>query len=71
MTVYACNPSYWEALSRRIMVRGWHWEKTWDPIKKLNKTKRAGSVAQVVEHLPSKHEALSSNTAKKINKKSK
>jgi hypothetical protein len=33
----------------------------WDPISKITNTKRAGGVAQVVEHLPSKFEALSSN----------
>jgi hypothetical protein len=35
--------------------------------KKQTKAKRVGGVTQVVEHLPSKHEALSSNssTAKK------
>jgi hypothetical protein len=29
---------------------------------KIFKTKRAGRITQVVKHLPSKHEALSSNT---------
>jgi hypothetical protein len=41
--------------------------KLQDPILKKNNTKRAGTVAQVVEHLPSKCEVLSSysNVAKK------
>jgi hypothetical protein len=32
-----------------------------DPIRKIAKAKRAGSVVQGVEHLPSKHKTLSSN----------
>jgi Trk K+ transport system NAD-binding subunit len=32
-----------------------------DPNQKVTKDKRAGSVAQVVECLPSKHKALNSN----------
>jgi hypothetical protein len=31
-----------------------------DPISKITNAKRAGGVAQRVEHLPSKHKALSS-----------
>jgi hypothetical protein len=40
-----------------------------DPVWKKTKAKRAGSMAQVVEHLPSNHEALSSNSS--INNKTK
>jgi hypothetical protein len=38
-----------------------------DPISKIARVKRTGRVAQVVEHLPSKCEALNSNpsTAKR------
>jgi hypothetical protein len=32
-----------------------------DPLSKINKAKRAGGVAQVVEHLPHNCEALNSN----------
>jgi hypothetical protein len=44
-------------------------QKTWDPIWKRTKAKRAGGVAQVVGDLPSKHQALSLNpsNAKKLN----
>jgi hypothetical protein len=33
------------------------------PISKITKTKRAGSIAQVIEFLPSKHKAQSSNAS--------
>jgi hypothetical protein len=33
----------------------------WDPISKITRTKRIGGMARVIEHLPSKCEALSSN----------
>jgi hypothetical protein len=32
-----------------------------DPISKITKTKRAGGMIQVIEHVPSKHKALNSN----------
>jgi hypothetical protein len=35
--------------------------KTPDPIQKITKGKRTGDLVQVVEHLPSKCEVLSSN----------
>jgi hypothetical protein len=34
-----------------------------DPISKIPNTKQTGEVAQVVKHLPSKSEALSSNSS--------
>jgi hypothetical protein len=42
-----------------------------DPLLKITYTKRVGRVAQVVKHLPSKHEVLSSisSTTKKKKKK--
>jgi hypothetical protein len=57
------NPNYLGGRDRRIMVRG-------QPIQKVKKTlsenklkqKRAGDLAQVVEHLTSKHKALSLNS---------
>jgi hypothetical protein len=47
------------------------WEKAQDPIWKKTKSKRSGFVAEVVESLPSKCKALSSNpsTTKKKKKK--
>jgi hypothetical protein len=43
--------------------------KKQDPISKITRANRAGGVAQVEEHLPSKSEALSSNTSTAKNKK--
>jgi hypothetical protein len=45
--------------------------KNQDHIAKITRTKGAGSMAQAVENLPHKHEALNlnSNTTKKTNKK--
>jgi hypothetical protein len=40
-----------------------------NPISKITKARRAGGVAQAVEHLPNKHKALSANPS--INKKRK
>jgi hypothetical protein len=67
MLACTCSSSYAGSIGTRFIVQG----KT-DKIlsEKELKLKRAGVVAQVVEHLPSKCEALSSNssTAQKINK---
>jgi hypothetical protein len=54
-----------EAKIRRIMIQSHPWQR--DPISNI---KRAGGVARVIELLPSKCEALSSNhsTRKKKNK---
>jgi hypothetical protein len=50
---------------RRIKVQVWPGQKTQDFVGKKKKTKtkskRAGDFTQVVEHLPSKHKALSSS----------
>jgi hypothetical protein len=40
-----------------------------EPIPKIARDKRAGDVAQVVQHLPSKHKALNSNSSNAQNKK--
>jgi hypothetical protein len=32
----------------------------WDPVSKITKAKTAGSMAQLIDHLPNKHKALSS-----------
>jgi hypothetical protein len=39
-------------------------DKKRDPISKITNTKRAGDMTQVVEYLPGKHKALSSNKQK-------
>jgi hypothetical protein len=50
-------------------------QKVQAPISKVTKIKRAGDITQVVEQLPSKHKALSSNPStgknKQIKKKKK
>jgi hypothetical protein len=43
-----------------IIVQGRPQTKVQDPIQKITKAKRAGSVAQVLECLPSKYKALNS-----------
>jgi hypothetical protein len=50
-------------IGRRISVLGWSQAKSEDPISKITKVKRAGGMAQMVESLPSKCMALSSNTS--------
>jgi hypothetical protein len=61
-----------EAEIRKITIGNQSWaNSSKDPILKIPNTKKgAGGVAQVVEHLPSKHEALNSspNTVKKKKK---
>jgi hypothetical protein len=52
--VHACHPSYCRKCK---FCPG----KKQDPISKIANAKRLRGVAQVVEHLPSKHEASSSN----------
>jgi hypothetical protein len=49
---------------------GWRGQKP-TPYLKENQRKRAGGVAQVVECLPKKHKALSTNTSTKKKKKKK
>jgi hypothetical protein len=53
MVVCICNPSYLEGLGKRIMETMRLYLK--------NKTKRAGGMAQIAEHLPIKYGALNSN----------
>jgi hypothetical protein len=50
----------WEACNSKITVQV-SLGKRWDSISKITRGKRAGGVAQAGEHLPSKHEAPSSN----------
>jgi hypothetical protein len=59
-------PAVVRRLSRRLKVQSGPGKKP-DPISKITRVKRAGSVTQEVACLSNKHEALSSNlsTAKK------
>jgi hypothetical protein len=58
MLGYVCNPSYIGCISRKVTIQGWP-SKNARPYLR-SKTKRAGSMAQVIENLPSKCKALSS-----------
>jgi hypothetical protein len=62
---HACNPSYLGGGGRRILSLRTAQTKL---VRPYLKNKRSGSVAQVVEHLPSKCEALSSNPTLHIKK---
>jgi hypothetical protein len=53
----------WEAKNRRILVQV-GMSKMRDLISKITREKRAGDMAQAVDHLPCKCEALSSHTKK-------
>jgi hypothetical protein len=65
VVAHTCNPSYLGSIGRRIEAHG---EKC--KTQKQTKARRTGAVSQVVEHLPSKLEALSSisSTTKNVNK---
>jgi hypothetical protein len=54
---HACHSSYAGSINRITLQVSW--AKKQDPIWKIRKTKTDGSVAQGVEHLPSKCELLS------------
>jgi hypothetical protein len=64
--VQVYNPSYVGGIGRRIAVQIWTQTKMPDPYPKNNNNnqsiKLARGVAQMVQHLPSKCRALSSNT---------
>jgi hypothetical protein len=57
-------------INRRIEVKSGPGIK-WDPILKITNKKRAGDMAQMVEHLPSNYKTLSPNliTTKNYKKK--
>jgi hypothetical protein len=59
--ILVCNSSYARGIGRRNVVQGWPWQKAWAPIWYITKAVRAGVMAQVLEHPPGKHKALSSN----------
>jgi hypothetical protein len=65
MVVHACNPSYLGNRGRKITVQGQGKVSTKTPTEKHTKSKRTGDMAQMVEYLPSKHEALSSSPVQK------
>jgi hypothetical protein len=48
------------SINRRTVVQPGLVKKQ-DPVSKMTRTKRAGDMAQVAEHLPGKCEAVSSN----------
>jgi hypothetical protein len=51
-----CNPSYLGGGSRGIIASAGSWQKCETLFAKQTKTKRTGSVTEVVEHFPRKHE---------------
>jgi hypothetical protein len=59
LVVHVCYPSYSGGRSRRILVQVLPEQKPETKFK--NKLKQKYSVAQVAQHLPNKHEALSLN----------
>jgi hypothetical protein len=59
---HSCNPSYSRSRNQEDCSSRLTWVNIWrDIISKIPNTKRASRVAQVVECLPSKHEAMSPN----------
>jgi hypothetical protein len=71
VTTHAYSLSYLGSRGRRIKVLGQTEQKQESLSEKHTRSQRAGGATQVVEHLPSKHQALNSspNTAKKKKKK--
>jgi hypothetical protein len=70
MMLCACHASYTGSINRRSVVQRAR-QRHKILFKEITKGERAGSMAQIVEHLPSKHKVLISNpsTAKKKKKK--
>jgi 2-oxoglutarate dehydrogenase complex dehydrogenase (E1) component-like enzyme len=68
MAAHTCNPSTWEAEAGDL----WAWAQLGLYSETLSqKTIWAGSMAQAVEHLPSKYTAQSSNPSTDKNKEKK
>jgi hypothetical protein len=62
MVAHACYPSYVEGRDGKMEVQGWPQAKSMRPyLKKKIDQKWLGGTAQVVQYLPSKCNALSSN----------
>jgi hypothetical protein len=58
--VGTCHPSYAEELKQEDHSPGQRGVKQ-DPMSKISNAERAGRVAQEVEHLPGKREAMSTH----------
>jgi hypothetical protein len=68
LVAHACNPSYLGVRDREDRgSRPAAVNKVRPYLKNTQHKKRAGGVAQMVQHLPSKHKALSSNPSTKKN----
>jgi hypothetical protein len=67
MMVHTCNPNHLGGKSRRIVVQSHLGQRARPHLKNKLKAKGLGGVAQMVDHLNSKHKALSSipSTTKK------
>jgi hypothetical protein len=61
--VHACNPNYEGGIGMKISDWGQCREKEQNPIQKITKAQGAEDMAQVGEHLHSKHKTLSSNSS--------
>jgi hypothetical protein len=59
--VHTSNLATWEAEIRRIVVQGQAGQQEWDAISKIPNVEKGWWSGQVVEHLSSHHEAMSSN----------
>jgi hypothetical protein len=68
MVVQTYNLSTWKAKAGESQVQGWPGLHD-ETLSQKNQKKRAGEVAQVVERLPSKREALRSNSSAAKKKK--
>jgi hypothetical protein len=60
MGIHLCHPSYVGSLNKKVSIQVSPVITMRPYLKKINKAKRAGSMAQVVEHLPSKWKTLNS-----------
>jgi hypothetical protein len=67
--LYTCDPSYKGGGGWRIATQVWPRRKHRTLPKNKLKIKRTASVAQVVEHLPDKREALTSTPGAKKRKR--
>jgi hypothetical protein len=70
MLAHTCEPQYTGSVVGGSQSEAIPRQKKRDPTKKITNVKSTVVVAQVVECLPIKDEALSSNTSKQTNKKS-
>jgi hypothetical protein len=65
MEACTCYPSN----TGKCKIGGSWLGKKWEPVSKTTRAKRAGGMAQLLEYLPNKHEALSSNIVLQKKKK--